>query len=157
MKKYIGIFILLLFISCYSKQYKEYGVIDTNQTNSYSISDFSFSTTDDLISTIELSENIESEHIGFNAEKSYIYSCYTDLLEVASDSLWLELSYSKSAVMRYYAYKALLSKESTNLHSIRNRLIKDTSHVCLYAMDIMICNLTLGNLILIEEMSENGN
>jgi hypothetical protein len=145
MKKCIWFILLLFFISCYPIQ--ENDVIDMNETNLKSTDyDFSFSTIDDLISAIESSENIESKHIGIEGRKSYIYNCYEKLLEVASDSLWTELSYSKSPVMRYYAYKALFSRESANLQSVRNRLVKDTAQVCYHTMD-MTFTFTLEYLI----------
>ena len=102
---------------------------------------------DNLISMIESSKNIESEYIGYTGERSKVYICYKELLEIASDSLWVKLSYSKSVAMRYYAYEALLMKESTNLSSVRNRLLKDTTQVCFHTYDIMICNCTLGELV----------
>ena len=127
---------------------------DISEIDSNSINKWNFININDLISTIESSKYIEREYIGgWGAKKSYIYGCYEKLLEIASDSLWIELSYSKSPVMRYYAYKALLSKESSEFPAVRNRLIRDTSPVCTYSCDIIDCLLTLGELLLIEERS----
>jgi hypothetical protein len=150
MKKYIWFILLLLFISCYPNYAEEEEITDTNEINSNSTDNWSFidtMDTDDLISAIESSENIESKHIGIEGRKSYIYCCYEKLLETASDSLWVKLSYSKSPVMRYYAYKALFSRESTNLQSVRNRLIKDSSQVCYHTRDMINCLYILGELI----------
>ena len=143
MKKYIWFILLLLFVSCYPNHVEEDEVIDVNETDSNPTDNWSFMDTmdiNDLISAIESSENIEGEHIGMEGRKSYIFSCYEKLLEVASDSLWVKLSYSKSPVMKYYAYKALFSKENTNLQSVRDRLIKDTSQVCFHITDRILCS-----------------
>ena len=148
MEKYI-LFILLLFtVSCNTKQENKVNLdtIDMNEIDSNSIDKWTFLKVDDLISAIESSENIESKYIGFEGRKSYIYSCYEKLLEVASDSLWVKLSYSKSPVMRYYACMALLSNKSANFISVKNRLLKDTTEVCYHAMDVTIC-ITLGERI----------
>ena len=155
-KQYIWLILLLFMTSCYPKQYEE--VTDINEISSTPTYDyFPPLTADDLISIIEASEYIEAKHIGFIGEKSKIYSCYEKLLEIASDSLWIELSYSKSPVMRCYAYQALLLKENINLPSIRNRLIKDTSSVCTYSGCMIDCISTLGELILVREEAEKNN
>ena len=150
MKKYIGFFFLLLFVSCYPSYVEEAEVVGTSEPKFNSMIDWTLVDTvvdiDYFISRIESSENIESKHIGFTGEKSIIYSYYEKLLEIASDSLWIELSYSKSAVMRYYAYQALLSKGNIRFLSVRNRLIKDTSCVCFHTFDMINC-LTLGSRI----------
>ena len=120
-----------------------------NKTDS--ISNWNFRNSDyidDLISVIESSKDIEGEYVGgWATKKSHTYNCYKTLLEIVSDSLWVELSYSKSPVMRYYAYEALLTRESANLSSVRSRLLKDTTQVCFHTCDIIICNCTLGKLI----------
>lgn len=149
-KQILFIILLLLCIGCNIKQENKLELY-INEIYSDSIYCLNFRNVDDidgLISMIESSKKIEGEYIGFTAEKSEIYTCYKTLLELASDSLWIELSYSKSVVMRYYAYRALLSKGNVNLLSIRNRLIKDTTQVCYHSGCLTICNRTLGETIL---------
>ena len=147
----IYILLLLLFLAgCCPKQEKATGI---NEISLILMDDrYLFFTINDLISTIESSKYIERKYVGgWAARKSHIYDCYEKLLEIASDSLWVELSYSKSPVMKYYAYNALFSKGNINSLSIRNRLIGDTSSVCTHSCDIIDCLHTLGGLILIEE------
>ena len=101
---------------------------------------------DYLISLIESSKQIEGRYVGFVARKSFVYNNYEKLLELISDSLWVELSYSNSPVMRYYACEALLSNGSDNLPLVKKRLIKDTTPVCYQSMDVILCR-PLGELI----------
>ena len=80
MKKYIGFFFLLLFVSCYPSYVEEAEVVGTSELKFNSIIDWNLVDTvvdiDYFISRIESSKNIESTHIGFAGEKSTIYSCY---------------------------------------------------------------------------------
>ena len=149
-KKYIWFILLLLFASCYPNYVEEMEVTDMNEINSNSTDNLDFIDTDinidDLISAIESSERIESKHIGIEGSISHLYNNYEKLLEIASDSLLIKLSYSKSPVMRYYASKALLSNESPNFLSVRNRLLKDTTEVCYHTSD-MFFYFTIGYLI----------
>ena len=142
--KYIEFFFLLLFAGCYPSYVEEAEVTNMNELNLNFVD--TVADIDYLISIIESSKNIESKHIGFTGRKSHVYGCYEKLLDAASDSLWVELSYSKSPVMRCYACNALLSNESTNFLSVRNRLLKDTTEVCCQTRD-MFFYFTIGYVV----------
>ncbi|HOF17194.1 MAG TPA: hypothetical protein PLF32_03915 [Bacteroidales bacterium] len=134
MKIYILFVLLFVCISCNTKERK-------NSTFKDSIDSVlkvnSREYINDKISVIESSKQIEGKHIGYGGQISGIYSCYEILLKNISDSLWIELSYSKSPVMRYYAYQALLSKGNIKFLSVWNRLRKDTSSVCFQTCDVI--------------------
>ena len=150
MKKYISfilLFILLLLaMSYYEKQKSKKELEAKPYTSVFDSLLNEMESVDNLISIIESSKRIESKYLGFEGE-SAIYSVYEKLLDQVSDSLWVELSYSKSPVMRYYACMALFSNESADYSSVRDRLIKDTSHVCSRFGCIVFDSYPLGKLI----------
>jgi hypothetical protein len=86
--------------------------------------------TNTMISIIENSDCVYGDGIGMTSEKSITYECFKRLEQLASDSLWFQLSKSKSTVMRIYAYKALLSKNQSLALQVKERLKNDKSPFC---------------------------
>ena len=151
MKKYIFfvfLFILLLFAMSYYEKQQSKKELSTTNIKMTKLDSFLLviNSPDYLISLIEASKQIEDEYIGFEAKRSYICNSYEKLLDIVSDSLWVELSYSESPVMRYYACRALFSKESNDFSIVRDRLKKDTTPICFQSFDVFYY-YTLGELI----------
>jgi len=151
MKKYILsvlVFILLLFAMSYYEKQKSKKDLDTTDAKTTKLDSFLLviNSPDYLISLIESSEQIEDEYVGFGARKSHICNSYEKLLKVISDSLWIELSYSDSPVVRYYACRALFSKGSDDFPIVRDRLKKDTTLVSFQSFDVFY-SFALGELI----------
>jgi hypothetical protein len=149
MKKYVFaviLFIILLLAMSYYEKQKNKKELDTTCVSVLDSLMLVFNGPDYLISLIESSKQIEAEYVGFATRKSHIYNSYEKLLEVLSDSLWVELSYSDSPVMRYYACRALFSNGSDNFLSVRDRLTKDTTHICFQSFDVFYY-YTLGEWI----------
>jgi len=85
--------------------------------------------TGELIRTIEKSRCFCGEFTGIGGEKSETYLNFQMLLKVASDSLWFKLSFSKSPVMRLYAFHALEIKNKKMRDIVKLRLESDTATV----------------------------
>lgn len=67
---------------------------------------------------------------GITGKDNPTADAYKSLLSIASDSVWVRLSYSEKPVVRMYAFKALYSKNSTDLEEVTSRLKTDTVSVC---------------------------
>ena len=89
-----------------------------------------------LIDGIEIGECIEGPVVGLAGQESRIYGCYKRLCQLASDTLLLKLGDSKSAVLRFYAYQALYSKQSPLASALKKRLMQDNTVVCWRSNDM---------------------
>jgi len=89
-----------------------------------------------LIRSIEGSPCVESEYIGFVGRKSYVYASFQRLDQLISDTAWLKLSYNSKAVMKAYAYWALMKRKSALLPVIRDHLKNDTATICFISADV---------------------
>jgi len=78
-----------------------------------------------LITGIELSDRVYIGGIGITGEESREYDCYKRLCEICPDSVFVRLSFNKSAVVRLYAYYALLKKNKTLALRVQERLLND--------------------------------
>ena len=139
MKKNIFFILLILIFGCKMKNKKE------EEINLLAIKEASINR---MILKIESSKCYESKHIGFTGENSILYETYETLNQIASDSLWLKLTYSKSPVMRCYAYHAILSKQNNKLiNEVKSRLINDTTRLDFYSCDIYEKGGTVSNFV----------
>ena len=81
--------------------------------------------------------------VGINGGENSVYESYKRLLTLVGDSVWVELSKNKNAVVRVYAFKALLSKNSPEVKRIQNTLKSDSTSFCLKANDFSL-DMTVG-------------
>lgn len=93
---------------------------------------------DRLVSRIDSSDCVYFGRIGYAGEESMVYDTYLRLLQIAPDSIWLRLSFSKNPVLRVYAFEALESQKSKYLQVVKNRLRKDKATICYVSADIRI-------------------
>jgi hypothetical protein len=89
-----------------------------------------------LITRIEASDCVYGAGIGIESRANATYESYDRLNKLISDSEWLNLSYSRSTVMRIYAFKALLERNQLMAAEVRHRLKTDSSTFCYIANDI---------------------
>ena len=134
------IIILLLLIGC-NTNLKSRNSEDLNNKRSIQDTFKSYGVKKDSIiqKLVAQIENSNCVYIGGNSiagEDNEVYICYQNLLEIASNSLWIKLSSSKSAVMRFYAYRILLEKKPKGFEAIKERLKKDTTNICWYLDDV---------------------
>ena len=87
-----------------------------------------------LISIIENSDCFYGKMIGITGNPSSVHEAYEELRSFADDSLWLRLSFSKSVVMRLYAYRALEGNEQLR-EQLQLRYLNDSSEVCIRISD----------------------
>ena len=119
MKSILSLLILLFFNSCGSESGKETPINKTNSMES-------------LITELEVSNCVESKYIGIERIESKTYSVYDSLLRIAPDSLWWNLTYSRSAVARCYAFQTLFAKKYPRLGEVLSRLSIDTDSICYF-------------------------
>lgn len=93
-----------------------------------------------LVSQIDNSDCVYMGGIGFTGEENQIYDCYLRLLEIAPDSIWVELSYNKNPVIRIYSFKALKTRKSPRLPEVIGRLQMDTATFCYVSGDVSMPN-----------------
>jgi len=79
---------------------------------------------------IEESDCVYIGGSGITGEEKYASVCYKKLLEIAPDTLWINLSKSKSGVAKYYAFTALFFKKNTQKNEVEKRLKEDTTTIC---------------------------
>jgi hypothetical protein len=91
-----------------------------------------------LITELEESKCVETKYVGIEGRPSETYAVYEKLLEAAPDSLWWNLTYSKSGVMKFDAFQALSRKRDPRLVEIINRLKNDTSSIRYRSADVEI-------------------
>jgi hypothetical protein len=83
-----------------------------------------------LVTQLEISDCVYGKFSGIAGEENIVYDCFDRLYKIASDTLWVKLAHSKSAVTRVYAYKALLLKNSNFAVDVKKNLKSDTTTVC---------------------------
>ncbi len=66
---------------------------------------------------------------GFAGEETMADDCYERLLQIAPDSTWVRLSFSKKPVVRMYAFDALFYRNSPDLKGVKDRLRNDKAAV----------------------------
>lgn len=132
------IFVYLLFlISCdFNHQSKNKSILKKNDIFEANVN-IDTSLIKYCVYVIESSETLDYEYIGID-NKSNVYSCFQTLLKILPDSTWVEFSKSVNPIMRCYSYEALLRKQSSNIDSVKERLLKDTSVVIYCSGDCSI-------------------
>lgn len=98
------------------------------------------------VEKLEGSDCVESKYIGIEGKPSEIYAAYDTLLKIASDSLWIKLSYDKSGVVRFYAFQALFAKKSPRVAEVISRLKNDTAFICSLGGDLKLYG-TVGSFV----------
>jgi hypothetical protein len=88
-----------------------------------------------LIEILERSDCYYGKRVGIEGKISDVYQAYEDLKENVSDSVWVKLSYSRSGVMRVYAYQALENNRSLQ-KQLKKRLENDSTKVCFKISDM---------------------
>ncbi|WP_276482434.1 hypothetical protein [Paraflavitalea pollutisoli] len=78
-----------------------------------------------LTARLEASEEIQGEGIGISGTPSATYESFKLLDGLLSDTAWLQLTYSKSPVMRVYAYQALQKRNKAMTEEVKVRLSHD--------------------------------
>jgi hypothetical protein len=135
--KYLQI-LVILFIGCGHKP-KPHARVKGIDKESIKYPKFPYIATEDdinkLISRIDRSDCVYFGRIGLAGEESEVYDCYQRLLEIAPDSVWVNLSQNKNPVIRIYAFEALKAKKSPNLREVKVRLQKDHATVCYVSAD----------------------
>ena len=133
MRRFSFIFILIFLVGCDTRSKRE---IDEDKKRGMS----------SLIVSLEGSSCVESKYIGYAGTPSQTYEIYDRLLKIVPDSLWWRLTFSKSGVMRYYAFQTLLMKNDPRLVEVVNRLKNDTTFICCHRADLDLSN-TVGFLV----------
>lgn len=133
--KYLQIFMLLL-IGCSSNSNQAMKII---KADSARFVKFLYIAKENniqkLVTLIDRSDCVYIGGIGYTGDESEVYDSYQRLLEIAPDSLWVKLSFNKNPVLRVYALKALVTKNSSKLFEANDRLQKDKDTICYVAGD----------------------
>lgn len=82
-----------------------------------------------LKNIIANSNTITSSAVGFAGSPSNTWYAFAYLATIATNKELLAMTKDKSAVLRLYAYTALLHKNYKDIESVRNRFLKDTTEV----------------------------
>ena len=88
-----------------------------------------------LVSRVDSSDCVYFGRIGYTGEESEVYDSYQRLLEIAPDSIWVQLSYNNNPIIRIYAFKALQTKNRAFLKEVEYRLQKDKATFCYVSAD----------------------
>jgi hypothetical protein len=135
--KYLQVFVILL-IGCNHKP-KHHDTTKVIDKDTVRYLKFPYIRTESdiqkLIGRIDSSECVYFGGIGFTGEENEVYDCYQRLLEIAPDSVWVNLSHNKNPILRIYAFEALKNKKSPNLVDVKARLRKDQATVCYISGD----------------------
>jgi hypothetical protein len=89
-----------------------------------------------LVKTIENSDCFYSKGVGIDGRSNETYKAYSDLLKQTSNEFWYKMSYSRSAVLKVYAYKTLFDRNDSTVTAIQNRLRHDSVIFCLSSNDL---------------------
>jgi hypothetical protein len=104
-----------------------------------------------LVDRIDKSDCVYSGRVGYTLEESEIYDCFQRLLEIAPDSIWVQLSFHRNPVIRIYAFEALSTKKSSYFQAVKERLQKDTASFCYVAADIRT-TYSIGSFVAVAKL-----
>ena len=86
--------------------------------------------------------------MGFTGEESITFNCFVLLDQNLTDSGWFKLSASPSPVVRTYAFKALVNRNSKLIPSVKDRLKNDSAVICYVSVDLRM-SYSIGEYVLL--------
>ena len=140
------IFITIVLFSCKNCQNSKTNTITNNELGS-TIGNIHNNRIENLINIIEASNCVYGKGVGIAGKPNQTYEAFSELNNLASDSLLFKLTYHNNTILKIYAYKALVERNSNLAKKVQDRLKFDTATFCNQINDISF-NCSVSNYVI---------